>query len=46
MSTVPVEAVGPYRIDSLLGGAGSGEVYQAYDPRLERSVAIRHTALH
>jgi len=34
-------AVGPYRIDLLIGAGGMGEVYRAHDPRIARDVAIK-----
>ena len=36
------EAVGPYRLIRRIGSGGMGEVFLAYDSRLDREVAIKH----
>ena len=41
---MPLQAgttLGPYQIESPLGAGGMGEVYQATDTRLDRTVAIK-----
>ena len=40
----PGDALGPYRVDALIGKGGMGEVYRGTDTRLGRSVAIKISA--
>jgi eukaryotic-like serine/threonine-protein kinase len=46
MALLPGTRLGPYEIQSPLGAGGMGEVYQARDKRLERSVAIKVLPAH
>ena len=37
----PGTRLGSYDLQSRLGGGGMGEVWKAYDPKLQRTVAIK-----
>jgi len=41
MSIEPGTRLGPYQIIAPLGAGGMGEVYRAFDTRLQREVAIK-----
>jgi|SRR6202049_183681 len=43
MALQPGDKLGPYEILSLIGKGGIGEVWKAFDPRLNRIVAIKQS---
>src|SRR6202051_179814 len=46
MSLTSGKRLGPYEIQTPLGAGGMGEVYQARDTRLDRTVAIKVLPTH
>lgn len=40
-ANIPLERLGPYRVDAKIGAGGMGDVYRGYDERLDRIVAIK-----
>ena len=38
--------LGPYKIQSVIGAGGQGEVYKAWDSRLSRNVAVKVLPAH
>jgi len=39
--TAPVKTIGRYRVEAVLGAGAMAEVYLAFDPRIERRLAIK-----